>query len=62
MFCPKCGKENPDNNQLCEVCRANLMKGIKNRTVFAESVIWIIIGILFGLLARMNNNKKNYKP
>ena len=25
---------------------ANLMKGIKNRTVFAESVIWIIIGIL----------------
>jgi len=22
------------------------MKGIKNRTVFAESVIWIIIGIL----------------
>jgi hypothetical protein len=29
-----------------EVCGTNLMKGIKNRTVFAESVIWIIPGIL----------------
>lgn len=25
---------------------------------FAAGAIWIIIGVLFGLLARINNNKK----
>ena len=26
MFCPKCGKENPDTNQFCGVCGENLIK------------------------------------
>ena len=35
---------------------AGTYKMMSNR--FALGAIWIIIGVLFGLLARINNNKK----
>ena len=31
MFCPKCGKINPDSNEVCSGCNADLREEIENK-------------------------------
>lgn len=50
MFCPKCGKENPDTNQFCGGCGEGLIKIPSNKTQKKTVYKPIIILILFGIL------------
>ena len=54
MFCPKCGKENPDDKQFCGECGSPLIKRVlpdtqnntQKKTVSSPSAGMIIVGIL----------------
>lgn len=59
MFCPKCGKENPDTKQFCGECGVPLIKRVspdtqqnntQKKTEYAPSAGMIVIG-LFIILA-----------
>jgi hypothetical protein len=53
MFCPKCGKERPDDKQFCRECGSPLFKRVptdtqntQKKTVSSPDAGMIIIGIL----------------
>ena len=50
MFCPKCGKENNNQNQFCGGCGVTLIHTSQNnaqiRTGYAPDAVMIIIGVL----------------
>lgn len=60
MFCPKCGKINPDNNDLCSNCGAVLREGRedapmkKNGNLKAVLTILLIIAVIAAAIVLLN--------
>ncbi len=60
MFCPKCGKINPDNNDLCSNCGAVLYEGRedtpikKNGNLKAVLTILLIIAVIAAAIVLLN--------
>ena len=44
MFCPKCGKKNPDNNEVCSGCNAPLHTEEENKNT-PKKKNWIGVAI-----------------
>jgi hypothetical protein len=58
MFCPKCGKENPDTNQFCGSCGENLLKLSSNHTnkQTMRPIFWGVIGFVVGFIGWIGFN------
>lgn len=60
MFCPKCGKINPDNNDLCSNCGAVLHEGRedapmkKNGNLKAVLTILLVIAVIAAAIVLLN--------
>ncbi len=60
MFCPKCGKINPDNHDLCSNCGAVLREGRedspmkKNANLKAVLTILLIIAVIAATIVLLN--------
>ena len=51
MYCPKCGKENPDDAQLCSSCNSALLAPASPGTVDVKTSGLAIASCLFGVLS-----------
>lgn len=67
MFCPKCGKENPDTNQFCGNCGVPLVRSPTNKQLPPKSknnnfiiglIVFIILGAIFynPIMGYLNTN------
>jgi len=51
MFCPKCGKENPDNAQLCQSCNYVLTSVSRPPCLDAKTSGLAIVALVLGILS-----------
>lgn len=49
MFCPKCGKINPDNNDLCSNCGAVLLEGREDTPIKKNGILKAVLTILLAV-------------
>ncbi len=49
MFCPKCGKINPDNHDLCSNCGAVLREGRDKTPKKRDGIVKAILTILLAI-------------
>jgi len=51
MFCPKCGKENSDENKFCDKCGESLKAGAKKKASAGKIVLPIILVVCIGIVS-----------
>ena len=65
MYCQKCGKEIPNDSNLCPYCGTSLKNQTENKPPKKKKgclfgcLGFIIIIILFGVIASCSNNSSN---
>lgn len=55
MFCPKCGKDNPDINEFCGACGESLKNKVrvKSQNTTMRPIFWGLIAFAVGFMGLM---------
>lgn len=61
MLCPKCGKETPDNSELCQACGFTIQPTIQKKKISKHAVASMVLGII-GLLSTLYVSMKFTVP
>ncbi len=51
MKCPSCGKEIPDDSEICPYCTASIKHRVRVKSIYVAALVLLIIGASYGVLA-----------